>query len=856
MLTDKEIKNLKGLSQSQAEALLKDEGFNELPGERSKKIWRIFLDVLKEPMLLLLVACTIIYFVLADIREALILCFSIFAVIGITIHQENKTEKALNALRNLASPRALVIRDGLKKIIAGRDVVRGDYVFLNEGDRVPADGIILWTLNLSIDESILTGESMAVQKSSGKADLEVGHPSSNDSPFAFSGSLVTSGQGILLVKRTGVETEMGKIGRMLNIIKEESTPLQKEIKKIIKIVSVIGLILCLAVVIFYILRIGGLIDGFLAGITLAMSILPEELPVMMVIFLSLGAWRISKKQVLARNMSAVETLGSTSVLCVDKTGTLTQNKMQVEKIFTLTQANKNSFKGGFFNLNEKNNFENSNSALKKMAEFGCLSCKKLTFDPMDIAIKQFSADNTNQKTIEQNYEFLREYPLSHKLLAVANVWKNKDGEIIIATKGAPEAIAELCHFTDKQNKEFMKVVKSLALENFRILGLAKAQYQDDNLPREMHDFNFEFLGLFGLADPIRSSVLPAIKECYDAGIKIIMITGDYPETAKNIAKQIGLKNPDETITGEQFDMISNEELLRRLKTVAVFSRMVPTQKLRIVDALKKTGEIVAMTGDGVNDAPALKSAHIGIAMGERGTDVSREASDIVLLNDNFSSLVSGIKVGRAIFDNLKKAIAYILSIHIPIAGIALLPIIFKWPLVLYPIHVVFLEFIIDPACSILFEAEPAEKNVMKRPPRGKNESLLNRRLLGLSLTQGFIILLAVITAFALATAMGRNPGQIRALAFTTLIFANILLILSNRSWTQTIPQTLLKKNPAAWWIMGGALAFLLFINYQPDLSSIFRFSPLGMFDLGIAFTLSLLTVAWHEVYKLVKQIRL
>lgn len=852
MLTDKEIKNLKGLSQSQAEAILRDEGYNELPGEKGKKVWQIILDVLKEPMLLLLLACSAIYFLLGDIREALLLFGAIFLIISITIYQENKTEKALHALRNLASPRALVIRDGLKKVISGREVVRGDYIFLNEGDRVSADGIILWTLNLFIDESILTGESLAVEKSTGGAELEVGRPASSNSPFAYSGSLVTSGQGIILVKRTGVETEMGKIGKMLNIIKEENTPLQKEVSKIVKTVSVIGLILCAMVTILYILRVGGLVNGLLAGITLAMAILPEELPIILVIFLSLGAWRISKKQVLTRNMSAVETLGSASVLCIDKTGTLTQNKMQVEKTFILTKNSKNLFTGNFFTVKETGNLQKADSPLTNLAEFGYLSSKKQTFDPMDVAVKELSAKILNSERLEQNYKFIREYPLSHKLMAMANVWKNEDGSIIISAKGAPETIAELCHFTKEQTENLISAVKSMALENLRILGVAKAKYDNDSLPQKMHDFNFEFLGLLGLADPIRASVPSAIAECYRAGIKIIMITGDYPETAKNIAKQIGLKNPEETITGEEFDMISDNKLLERLKNVNVFSRMVPTQKLRIVEALKKNGEIVAMTGDGVNDAPALKSAHIGVAMGERGTDVSREASDIVLLNDDFSSLASGIREGRRIFDNLKKAVAYIFSIHIPIAGLALLPIILKWPLILYPVHIVFLELITDPVCSILFEAEPAEKNIMKRPPRERSKSFLDRRMLNLSILQGFNILLIIVLAYATATLLDKNEAQTRALTFTSLVFANIFLVLSNRSWSQTILRSVFKKNPTVWWILGGTVAMLLLINFLPELNNLFKFARLGLLDYSLALAFGLLSIVWYEAYKLIK----
>jgi len=847
MLTDKEIKKIKGLSQSQAEASLKNDGYNELPGEKSKNIWQIIFNVMKEPMLLLLLACSIIYFSLGDTHEAWLLFGAIILIISITIYQENKTEKALYALRNLASPRALVIRDGLHKIIPGREVVKGDYLILREGDRVAADGVILWAINLFIDESILTGESMAVQKITGQAELEVGRPALGDTPFAYSGSLVTGGQGIVLIKKTGQETEMGKIGKMLNIIKEESTPLQKGVSEIVKKVASVGIILCLTVASVYILKFNQITDGLLAGLTLAMSILPEELPIILTIFLSLGAWRISKKQVLTRKISAVETLGSASVLCVDKTGTLTQNKMQIEKIFIPTGSGKTQLKGTFF-ATATDQTDKISPSLNNIAEFGYLSCKKQSFDPMEIAIKQFSASGLKLEDIEKN-ELLHEYPLSHKLLAMANAWRRPDNSIIVAAKGAPEAIAELCRLNKKQTSDLMSAVKTMALDNLRILGVAMAKIKDDNLPKQITDFDFKFLGLVGLADPIRESAPLAIAECYEAGIKIIMITGDYPETAKNIAKRIGLKNADEAITGEEFDMMSDKELFKRLKDVTVFSRMIPTQKLRLVEALKKNGEIVAMTGDGVNDAPALKSAHIGVAMGQRGTDVSREASAIVLLNDDFSSLVKAIKLGRRIFDNIKKAVAYVLSIHVPIAGISLIPIIFNWPLILYPVHIVFFELVTDPVCSVLFEAEPAEKNIMKRPPRGRNKSLVDGHILKISLIQGFIILLAISLAYITSTLMGKNEGQARAITFASLIFSNIFLVLSNRSWTQSMFRSLFKKNPTVWWILGGAIVLLLIINFSPSLNNLFKFSLLGPLDLGLAFAFGLISIVWHEIYK-------
>lgn len=838
MLIDWDQRLFQGLTESEVIERRQRDGLNELPSAKPRSLLAIAWDVVREPMLLLLVAGGIIYLFLGDVREALMLLAFVFVVMGISFYQERKTERALEALRDLSSPRALVIRDGVEKRIAGREVVRGDIVVLAEGDRVPADGVLLSGNYIEVDESLLTGESVAVQKRriSGKID-EIHQPEN----LLYSGTVVIKGKGVSKVLAIGTETELGKIGRVLGELRSERTRLHVETTRMVRLFATGGLFLCAVAIISYGLTRGHWLDGLLAGITLAMAILPEEFPVVLSIFLALGAWRIGQKRVLTRHVPAVETLGAATVLCVDKTGTLTQNRMSVRKIFT---------KGHFFDIT----FAQGSllpELLHEIIEYSILASQIDPFDPMEKAFRALGEKFlANTEHIHQNWLLEQEYPLSQELLAMSHVWKSPDSRnFIIAAKGAPEAIADLCHFTEAEQAEMARDVSRMAREGLRILAVARAEFKPAQMPEIQHDFDFRYLGLIGLEDPVRPSVPAAIEQCYSAGVRVVMITGDYPETAKNIAAQIGLRHAEDCITGHELDAMSQEALAARVGSANIFARVVPEQKLRLVEALKSQGEIVAMTGDGVNDAPALKAANIGIAMGSRGTDVAREAADLVLLDDDFSSIVEALKLGRRIFDNLRKAIAYILAIHVPIAGLSLIPVLFRWPLVLEPVHIVFLELVIDPACSIVFENEPEECNVMNRPPRDPRDRLFSPQLLLLSVVQGLFVLAIVISVFGVSWYRGQDADDARTLTFTALIIANLCLIVTNRSWSQTIGSILRTRNKAMWFVVGGALSFLVLVLYVPWLQDLFHFDLMHPGDIGVAVLTGGVSIIWFELLK-------
>jgi Ca2+-transporting ATPase len=646
---------------------------------------------------------------------------------------------------------------------------------------------------------------------------------------------VTGGQGVAEVRATGPNSELGKIGKALQSVEQEQTLLQKETGRLVRSLTVVGLSLCAVVVVVYGLTRGNTAviwkEGFLAGITMAMATLPEEFPVVLTIFLALGAWRISQSNVLTRRVPAIETLGAATVLCTDKTGTLTQNRMTISKLCV---------DGQLFDAREPAP-EQLPEQFHELLEFSILGSKRDPFDPMERAITQLG-DRYLAKTehLHATWTLVHEYPLSPELLALSHVWQAPDGtDYVIAAKGAPEAVGDLCHLPAERMREVSQRVTEMASEGLRVLGVARGRFLRRDLPHGQHDFDFEFLGLVGLADPVRPAVPRAIAECYTAGVRVVMITGDYPGV-------------DQVITGPELDAMSDAELARRIGKVSIFARVVPEQKLRIVNALKANGEIVAMTGDGVNDAPALKSAHIGIAMGGRGTDVAREASALVLLDDDFSSIVQAVKLGRRIFDNIRKAIAYIFAIHVPIAGLSLIPVFFPdWKLILLPVHIVFLELIIDPACSMIFEAEEAEPNVMNRPPRNPNERLISMRSIGLSVLQGVSVLAIVMLVFTTARWRGHQEDDTRALTFTTLVIANLGLILTNRSWSRTILSMLKEPNSALWWVVLGGVGFLGLVLYVPFLRGLFRFASLHWFDLVICLTAGIVSILWFEALKMI-----
>jgi P-type Ca2+ transporter type 2C len=841
MSTKFDESNIQGLTEQEALERLAQDGYNELPSAKKRTIFHILWEVIREPMFLMLIACGLLYLLLGDRAEALMLLGFVFVIIGITFYQEQKTERALEALRDLSSPRALVIRDGKQQRIAGHEVVRDDIVLIAEGDRIPADAVLLSGSNVNVDESLLTGESVSVRKKAWDGRLEMGRPGGDDLPFVYSGTLVVKGQGIAQVRSTGPRTEIGKIGKALQILEPEDSNLQQQTGKIVRTFAIVGVALCIIVVVVFGLTRGDWLNGLLAGLTLAMATLPEEFPVVLTIFLALGAWRISQHKVLTRRVPAVEMLGAATVLCVDKTGTLTLNRMTVTSIAVNNQISE--IDGKQLILSEN---------LHEVVEYSVLASPADPFDPMEKAMKELGGRAlANTEHLHKDWILVKEYPLSEKLLAMSHVWRSPNGyEYTIAAKGAPEAIADLCHFDENQIKELSGQINLMADNGLRVIGVAKASFHKVALPNEQHDFKFEFIGLLGLSDPVRPEIADAVQECYTAGVRVIMITGDYPGTARNIANQIGLDHGDQIITGSDLDQMSDEELKERIKTVCIFARAVPEQKLRIVTALKANGEVVAMTGDGVNDAPALKAAHIGIAMGGRGTDVARESAALVLLDDNFASIVKAVRMGRRIFDNLKKAMAFIFSVHIPIAGLSLIPVLLKWPLALLPVHILFLELIIDPACTVVFEMEADEKDVMKRPPRRLNEPLFGRSMILTGLIQGLGMLAVVFGVYAFLLSQNYGETEARMVTFVCMVLGNLGLIFTNRSWTKSIIQSLSIPNKAVWWISGFAVGFLTLILSVPFLRNLFQFAPLHRWEVALIAASVTISILIAESVKL------
>jgi Ca2+-transporting ATPase len=843
---DVDTRLTEGLSAEEARDRLAADGPNELPSAKPRTWFHIALEVVREPMLLLLLAAGSVNFMLAEPVDGSILMSFVVVVMAITFYQERKTERAIEALRDLSSPRALVVRDGAQQRIAGRDVVVDDIVLLAEGDRVPADGVMIECTNLAIDESLLTGESVPVRKAECGGDFAIGAPGGDGTASVFSGTLVVKGQGVCLVRAIGANTELGRIGTALNRVEPERTRLQREVDRLVTRVLLAGLALCVLVVAVFGLSRGDWLQGVLAGITMAMAILPEEFPVVLTVFLALGAWRLSQRHVLVRRMPAVETLGSATVLCVDKTGTLTANRMTVSDLVVDGE--------GYLVDHEP-----LPERFHQIVEYGVLASPVDPFDPMDTAFKtlgqRYLADTEH---LHADWVLVREYPLSEHLLALSHVWRSPDGnEYVIAAKGAPEAIADLCHMPAEWLADLEDQVAEVAGRGRRVLGVARARFDaSGGLPAEQHDFDFEFIGLIGLVDPVRELVPAALCDAYAAGLRVVMITGDYPGTAASIAREIGLAPADQLLTGPELAEMNDDELAERIGGVSIFARMVPEQKLRIVRALQAGGEVVAMTGDGVNDAPALKAADIGIAMGERGTDVAREASAIVLTDDDFSSIVGAVRQGRRAYDNLRKAMAYIIAVHVPIAGMSLIPVLAgsAWPLVLLPVHIAFLELIIDPACSVVFEAEAEEPGVMTRPPRPAEEPLFSARVLVLSVLQGFSVLAAVLAVYLVTTVTGHSEPDVRGLTFATLVVGNLGLIVVNRSWTRgAVSGLTTDPNPALGWVLAGASVFLALVMTVPALQGLFGFAPFHLLDVAGVLVAGVAGVIWFEVYKFFRE---
>jgi Ca2+-transporting ATPase len=805
----------RGLSSTEAALRLRQFGFNELPSSERRNFFRIALSVVRQPMFALLLAGALVYLFLGETLDAGILAAFATLSVSIGIVQEARSEKVLQSLRGLASPRALVLRDGARVRIAGREVVPGDIMILAEGDRVPADANLLSGDDLLLDESLLTGESVPVRKRPSERLEPARPPGGEDQPFVFAGTLIARGSGVARVTMTGLRSEMGKIGQALTSITMEQPRLQRQLQWLVRDFALAGLAVAGLVVLLLGLSRGSWLQAALGGIAVGMSVLPEEIPLVLAVFMAMGAWRISRVGVLTRRAAAIETLGSATVLCTDKTGTLTENRMQVALIASA---------GAVWRQGEP-----MTDWVEDTLHAALGASAPIPTDPMDRAIH--SAATASELAMPQG--LLQSFGLRPDLPATTNVWNgSKEVSAIAFAKGAPEALAELCHLDRPARSRMLREVDELAREGIRLLAVAEADlgWHDDRKPKSQREIAFRYLGLIGFADPLRSSVPAAVAECHDAGIRVVMITGDYPVTARAIAAQAGIAS-NRVISGDELDTMADATLLAAVRDTSIFARIRPQQKLKLVEALKRDGQIVAMTGDGVNDAPAMKAAHIGISMGGRGTDVAREASSLVLLTDDFASIVATIRLGRRIYDNLRKAIEYIVAVHIPIAGLALLPLFFGLPLMLMPIQIALLEMVIDPACSVVFEAEREEADVMRRPPRHPDTPVLPRASVAWAALQGFVALAIVSAVLFFGSRFGKAEGELRALVFTVLVLANIGLILVNRSFRASFKEVVMRPNATLWALSGAVLMVLALALYWPPAEGLFHFAPLPSKDL-------------------------
>lgn len=833
--------NIAGLSSAEVAVRLKNDGLNTLPNKKKRTFTVIVTEALREPMFALLLCAASIYLLIGELHEGVFLLAMVLLTLGITLYQEDKAERALEALQAMSAPRALVIRDGVAQHVDSRNLVRGDVLVLSEGDLIAADCILMSGTGLQVDESLLTGEAVPVYKSpvssSERGDVEISPSSGN----LFAGTLIVQGDGVAEVTKTGAQSEVGRIGSQLNEITPEWSLLQKQVSKLIKTFALLGIVLSVLVAIAQGLLHGAWLQGILAGIALAMSMMPEEFIVILTIFPALGAWRLAQKQVLTRRLSAIETLGTTSVLCTDKTGTLTENEMRVARLY-IDDEEINIDQGAVTQLPE---------VFHACLNTAVLASRAMPFDPMEKAFHLTKNKFIPATSSQEERQLIHEYGLTPNMRVMSQCWStDTEKEYLIAAKGAPEAIADICDLDAATRQRILSATDRMAADGLRVLGIASAVFKGDVWPQDQGSFQFSFSGLIGLADPLRPDIPDAIAKCHGAGIRVIMITGDYPLTAMTIARQAGLEE-GYILTGEMMTALDDAQLLAHIKNVTVCARITPQQKLRIVLALKAADEVVAMTGDGVNDAPALKAAHVGIAMGKRGTQVAREAASLILLDDSFTSIVRAIRIGRTIFANMRRAMAYLVSIHVPIAGMALAPLLLDWPIMLYPMHIVFLELIIDPTCSLVFENEAPEAGVMDTPPRHPTAPLLTQSALLLALLEGLGVFIFVACAYWWAISH-MTESEARAFAFTVLISANLALIISNRSLKNRVTAMRRKPNFILWGVMLGTACLLILIIQFPFLENVFYFSALSLELMLMAIVIGCASVMWHLPLKYLK----
>lgn len=818
-----------GLDDGQVRSSRLKHGSNGIETQEDRVFWYVLKDVVTEPMFILLLAACIIYFVVGQYQEGIIMLVSILIVAGISLFQEYRSRNAIQALKKLSASKATVMRNGSIVHIPAEEIVVNDLLLLEEGEVVAADGLILIANDLSLNESILTGESFAVNKTA------------DDNSNVYKGTLVTSGSASVKVSAVGLQTMFGKIGLSMQEIRIEKTPLQNQIRSFVKNMVWIGVVAFLIVVGVNYYQSGNLVQSFLQGLTLAMSILPEEIPVAFSTFQALGAFRLLKNNIIVKQPQYVETLGSATVICSDKTGTLTQNKMSIAWLYDAVAR--------------QSIHVNDNTALpEKLVEYAMWSSETSPFDPMEKSIHTLY-EKTAATDKRKLYTQVHEYPIGGKPPMMTHIFKDEAGEIIIAAKGAPEGILRQSRLSTAELKHIEEQSLAYAKQGCRVLGVGKGIWHPKKWPATQQEFEFEFLGLVAFLDPPKENIMQTIQTFREAGIAVKMITGDYAETAVAIANQVQLNHNHQVITGKEVLHFTKEQLQQKVSSVNIYARMFPEAKLKVIDALKENGEVVAMTGDGVNDGPALKAAHIGIAMGLRGSEVAKSAASLILTDDDLAHMTEAVALGRKIYDNLKKAIQYIVSIHIPIILIVTLPLLLAWKFtnIFSPVHVIFLELIMGPTCSIIYENEPMEPGTMQRPPRKMGATFLSLKQLSLSIIQGLMITAACLGIGYYYMQQGADETTLRTVIFITLLFSNIFLTLANRSFYYSVFKTLTYKNNLVAFIIGITILFMLSFIYIPFVRNLFQLNLLTGTAVITSITAALVGTLWIEIWKMWKR---
>ena len=824
--------NIKGLTQIQIVEARKKYGSNVLNYKKENGFLNAIMGLVKEPMVLLLIVASIVYFINGKIDDGIFLASAILLVATISLYQDSRSRNALKKLKDYTRSSCKVIRDSKIVEIKSEELVIGDCLIVEEGTSISADGVIIHSNDFSVNESILTGESLSVYKDKTKEEHTI-----------YRGTTVASGLAIIEITAIGNDTKLGKIGKSLENIAEEKTPLELQISNFVKKMIVAGAIVFIIVWSINFFQSYNVLDSLLKALTLAMSILPEEIPVAFTTFMALGAWRLIKTGIVVKQMKTVETLGSATVICTDKTGTLTENKMSLAKLFTLTTQK------------ITNPDEDLSTSEKELIELAMWSSEPIAFDPMEVALHQ-AYKNIISKDERPYFKMIHEYPLEGKPPMMTHLFENESGKRIIAAKGAPEAMIHVSILSDIEKQQINDAIKTMTNEGYRVLGVGEAVFKENNFPVTQQEFQFTFKGIVAFYDPPKKNIQSVLESFYQAGITVKIITGDNTATTSAIAKQVGFRGYDKSLTGDELMQLKDDELRLRVADTYVFTRMFPEAKLRIITALKANNEIVAMTGDGVNDGPALKAAHIGIAMGKKGTEIAKEAASLILVEDDLSKMVDAIAMGRKIYTNLKKAIQYIISIHIPIILTVFIPLALGWiyPNIFSPIHVIFLELIMGPTCSIIYENEPMEKNTMTQKPRPYTTTFFNWSELTISIIQGLVITMGTLSIYLYSVSQGYSEVLTRTMTFSVLITANIFLTLINRSFYYSVFTTLKYKNNMVWLIITITLVICAALFYIKPLTKFFEFESLNITQLLICISVGFLSVIWFEAVKWKKRI--